>query len=251
MSGDMERTRLERTRLERTRTERTRTERTRTYVRRRGRMTRGQARAMQDLSPRYLVYWGDGTLDLPALFGRNAPLGLEIGFGMGQALVDWALRRPDWNLLGIEVYEPGLGAAMLGLEQHDIHNVRLLGTPAEDVLEHALEDASLSEVRIFFPDPWPKKRHHKRRLIQPDLARMLVRRLRPDGVLWVATDWQDYACWIADVLDGQPELRRAAPGIGSTSRPRDDTTERPRTRFEARGLRLGHQVWDLRYVRKR
>lgn len=226
-------------------------ERTRTYVRRRGRMTRGQARALQELSPRYLVPWRDGALDLPAVFGRAAPLGLEIGFGMGQALVDWALRRPDWNLLGIEVYEPGLGAAMLGLEQHGADNVRLLDAAAEDVLGRALEDASLSEVRIFFPDPWPKKRHHKRRLIQPELAAMLARRLRPDGVLWVATDWRDYACWIADVLDRQPELRRAAPDVIATTHSVDHATERPQTRFEARGLRLGHQVWDLRYVRKR
>lgn len=215
-------------------------------------MTRGQARALEHLSPRYLAAFDRAALDPQSLFGRRAPLGLEIGFGMGQALVDWALRRPDWNLLGIEVYQPGLGSVMLGLEDHGIDNVRLLEAPAEDVLAYGVADASLDEVRIFFPDPWPKKRHHKRRLIQPGLAALLVRRLRPGGVLWVATDWEDYADWISAVLDGEEALE-AAPGGAACAEGSAEPTERqrPLTRFESRGLRRGHRVWDLRYLRKR
>ncbi len=224
----------------------------RTFVRRRGRMTQGQARALAELSPRYLAHFDNAPLNPESLFGRRAPLGLEIGFGMGQALVDWALRRPDWNLLGIEVYQPGLGSVMLGLEGHGIDNVRLLDAPAEDVLAYGLAAASLDEVRIFFPDPWPKKRHHKRRLIQPALAAILVRRLRPGGVLWVATDWEDYAAWISDVLNGADKLEALPAGAVSAAGPAEVTAgRRPLTRFEARGLRRGHRVWDLRYLRKR
>lgn len=215
-------------------------------------MTRGQARALTELSPRYLAAFDNAALNPESLFGRPAPLGLEIGFGMGQALVDWALRCPDWNLLGIEVYQPGLGSAMLGLKGHGIDNVRLLEAPAEDVLAHGLADESLDEVRIFFPDPWPKKRHHKRRLLQPELAALLVRRLRPGGILWVATDWEDYAAWIRQVLDGEDALEAAPAGTVSAADTADPAAgQRPLTRFEARGLRRGHRVWDLRYLRKR
>lgn len=215
-------------------------------------MTRGQARALTELSPHYLAAFDNAPLNLESLFGRRAPLGLEIGFGMGQALVDWAVRCPDWNLLGIEVYQPGLGSAMLGLEGHGIDNVRLLEAPAEDVLAFGLADGSLDEVRIFFPDPWPKKRHHKRRLIQPALAALLARRLRPGGLLWVATDWEDYAVWISDVLDREDALEEAPAGTMSAAHPAEPAArQRPLTRFEARGLRRGHRVWDLRYLRKR
>ncbi len=233
----------------------------RTYVRRRGRQTRGQARALRELADRYLL---DPTaaadLDLARSFGRKAPLGLEIGFGMGQALVAWAQQRPEWNLLGVEVYQPGIGSAMLRLENAGSSNVRLLEAPAEWVLTHLVEPASLDEVRIFFPDPWPKKRHHKRRLVQPALARQVAERLRPGGLLWVATDWEDYAHWIIEVLDAEPGLAPRQPvrvetepdavtadaGAGARR-----AADRPLTRFEARGLRLGHRVWDLRYERKR
>lgn len=222
-------------------------------------MTSGQARALKTLSPRYLAPFDNAPVNLESLFGRRAPVGLEIGFGMGQALVDWASRCPDWNLLGIEVYQPGLGSVMLGLEAHGIDNVRLLEAPAEDVLAHGLADGSLDEVRIFFPDPWPKKRHHKRRLIQPDLAALLVRRLRPGGVLWVATDWEDYADWISAVLDGEDALEAAPAGTVTAEGPAEAAEgsaewavrQRPLTRFESRGLRRGHRVWDLRYLRKR
>lgn len=231
-----------------------------TYVRRRGRMTRGQARALEQLAERFVLTLAelpDGSAaDRPGrhrvgqeVFGRDAPLGLEIGFGMGHALLDWAVAAPDWNLLGVEVYQPGIGSALLGIERHGLDNLRLVEAAAEDVLEHALPRESLAEVRIFFPDPWPKKRHHKRRLIQPSLAAVIAERLEPGGLLWVATDWEEYAEWIVEVLDAEPLLvRERAPRVEDPDSL--DETGRPRTRFEARGLRLGHRVWDLRYRRK-
>lgn len=216
----------------------------RTYLRRRGRLTRGQARALAELSARYRLAAAGAPIDTASEFGRAAPLGLEIGFGMGQALIDWARRCPDWNLLGVEVYQPGVGSAMLGFEREHIGNVRVIEGMAEPVLADRLAPASLDEVRIFFPDPWPKKRHHKRRLIQPELAALLASRLRPDALLWVATDWAEYAAWIADVLDAEPALRPAGPPDGAAH-------DRPLTRFESRGRRLGHAVRELRYARKR
>jgi len=232
-----------------------------TYVRRRGRMTRGQARALEQLGERFVLTLAelpamagaDGSgrqLAGQALFGRDAPLGLEIGFGMGHALVDWAMTAPDWNLLGVEVYQPGIGSALLGIEHRGLDNLRLVDAAAEDVLERVLPPGSLAEVRIFFPDPWPKKRHHKRRLIQASLAAVVADRLEPGGLLWVATDWADYAAWIVAVLDAEPRLERARAARVDDPDSLDEAG-RPRTRFEARGLRLGHRVWDLRYLRKR
>tara|TARA_Y100001933_G_scaffold247531_1_gene280459 strand:- start:237 stop:977 length:741 start_codon:yes stop_codon:yes gene_type:complete len=228
-------------------------ETTQTYVRRRGRMTRGQARALEQLADRFVVPLEALSPQPAAVFqdGDDArPLGLEIGFGMGQALIEWALERPDWRLIGAEIYQPGIGSALLGIEQHDLRNLRLVEAPAEDLLTRGLGSGSLTEVRIFFPDPWPKTRHHKRRLVQPELAALVADRLAPDGLLWVATDWEPYAEWIIEVLDAEPALlRERAPRIDDDASVADN--ERPRTRFEARGLRLGHRVWDLRYRRKR
>lgn len=231
-------------------------DRHRTYVRRRGRMTRAQARALDALAARYCLAQTPERWDLAQLFGREAPVGLEVGFGMGQALVDWARERPDWNLLGIEVYQPGIGSALLGLQREELGNVRIVEAPAEQVLEDNIPPASLAEVRVFFPDPWPKKRHHKRRLVNAAFADLVASRLRPGGLMWVATDWEPYAHWIVDVLDSAEALERErAPqvsgdtGTGEEAGP--DGRGRPATRFEARGLALGHRVWDLRYQRKR
>ncbi|MEQ9005995.1 MAG: tRNA (guanosine(46)-N7)-methyltransferase TrmB [Pseudomonadales bacterium] len=219
-------------------------ERPQTYVRRRGRMTRAQARALDTLAPRYLLDSGEGAEQRPPrwadTFGREVPLGVEIGFGMGQGLVDWAQRCPDWNLLGIEVYLPGIGSALLGLDQAGAEHVRLVDAPAEWVLDHWLAPGSVDQVRIFFPDPWPKKRHHKRRLVRPDVIARVADRLKPGGLLWLATDVEAYAAWMLEVLAGEPALARDEAGA-------DD---RPRTRFEARGLALGHGVYDLRYRRR-
>ncbi len=217
----------------------------RAYIRRRGRLTVGQARALDELA-HYRLSAGSGRFDLVQCFGRQAPVGLEIGFGMGHALLDWAQARPDWNLLGVEIYQPGVGALLLGLERLGLANVRVIEAAAETVLADQLGTESLDEVRIFFPDPWPKKRHHKRRLIQPAFAALVAARLRPGGRLWLATDWQPYAEWMQMVLDAEP-LLEPDPEPESTD---ESAASRVETRFEARGLRLGHAIRDLRYRRK-
>ena len=200
-------------------------------------MTQGQRRALEELAPRYLV--DPEPNQWPAVFGRNAPLGVEIGFGMGQATLDWATSQPDLNIVGIEVYRPGMGALLAGIERLGLANLRLLEGDAALLLDSKFEAGSLDEARILFPDPWPKKRHHKRRLIQPGFARLLASRLRPGGRLLLATDWPEYAQWMREVLAAEPTLSVAAP-----------TGERPATRFEDRGRRLGHRIHDLAYQRK-
>ena len=214
----------------------------RTFLRRRGRMTQGQRRALDSLSDRYCL---DASGRQPVdseVFGREAPLGLEIGFGMGHALLAWAQQAPDWNLVGIEVYQPGIGALLLGVERLELQNVRVIEASAEPALESLFSPDSLDEVRVFFPDPWPKKRHHKRRLVQTEFLSVLGSRLKPGGKLLLATDWKPYAEWMRSVLDAHPLFRSAVDG-GFAPRPE----ARPVTNFEARGQRLGHAVWDLDY----
>lgn len=200
-------------------------------------MTQGQRRALEELSPRYLV--DPEPNQWPAVFGRSAPLAVEIGFGMGQATLDWATRQPGLNIVGIEIYRPGMGALLAGIERLGLANLRLLEGDAALLLDSKFEADSLDEARILFPDPWPKKRHHKRRLIQPGFARLLASRLRPGGRLLLATDWPEYAQWMREVLAAEPSLSVAAP-----------SGERPATRFEDRGRRLGHRIHDLAYQRK-
>ena len=199
-------------------------------------MTQGQRRALAELAPRYLV--DPEPNQWPEVFGRSAPLGVEIGFGMGQATLAWATEAPDLNLVGIEIYQPGIGALLAGIERLSLANLRLLEGDAALLLDSKFEAGSLHEARILFPDPWPKKRHHKRRLIQPAFVRLLASRLRHGGRLLLATDSADYAEWMADVLAAEPALAAVPPG------------ERPATRFEARGQRLGHRIHDLAYQRK-
>ena len=199
-------------------------------------MTQGQRRALEELAPRYLV--DPEPNQWPEAFGRNAPLGVEIGFGMGQATLEWAAEAPHLNLVGIEIYQPGIGALLAGIERLGIPNLRLLEGDAALLLGSKFEAGSLHEARILFPDPWPKKRHHKRRLIQPAFVRLLASRLRPGGRLLLATDSAEYAEWMADALAAEPGLAAVPPG------------ERPATRFEARGQRLGHHIHDLAYQRK-
>jgi tRNA (guanine-N7-)-methyltransferase len=183
--------------------------------------------------------------DLGEAFGREAPLGVEIGFGMGHALAAWAAAAPDWNLLGIEVYEPGIGALLLALKQASLDNVRVAEADAAAFLAEAMAPASIDELRVFFPDPWPKKRHHKRRLIQDEFVALAASRLKAGGRLLLATDWQPYAEWMLEVLE-RSTLENLAPS-GSGFAPR--APERIVTRFEARGERLGHDVWDLSFRR--
>jgi tRNA (guanine-N7-)-methyltransferase len=219
----------------------------RVYIRRQGRMTRAQSRALQTLFERFQVPVSAQVEDWAARFGRNAPLVLEIGFGMGQALLATAQRHPDWNCIGVEVYRPGIGALLNAVADAQLTNVRIVEGDARDVLANMLTEGTLRRVMVFFPDPWPKSKHHKRRLINPEFAALVASRLAPDGELQIATDWEHYAESMRVVLDAEPGLENLA-GDGLFARRNE---ERPTTRFEARGVRLGHQVWDLAYRRRR
>ncbi len=217
-----------------------------TYLRKRGRLTAAQARALQTHGPETIVSVPpDEILDLPTLFGRDAPVGLEIGFGSGQALLDWAEAAPDWNLIGIEVYEPGIGSLLKGMHERDLQHIRVVAQDAEAVTGEGIPESMLSEVRIFFPDPWPKKRHHKRRLIQPPFVRGLARCMRQGALLRLATDWQPYAEHMLEVLQAEEAFENLSEA-GFSER----FEARNVTRFEARGHRLGHGVWDLCYRRR-
>ena len=215
----------------------------RSYVLRAGRTTAGQSRALQELGPRYLLDFRPQPLDAAAVFGRQAPLILEIGFGMGEATAHIAQVRPGDNFLCCEVHEPGVGALLKRIGEQNIDNIRIVRHDAVQVLEQMLPPASLDGVHIFFPDPWHKTRHHKRRLIQPPLVALLASRLKPGGYLHCATDWQPYAEQMLQVLSAEPLLANTAPDYA----PRPDY--RPLTKFENRGLRLGHGVWDLVFRR--
>lgn len=217
----------------------------RSFVLRQGRFTPAQQRAFDALWPRFgLDYMStQGARDFDAIFGRSAPRVLEIGFGNGEALRFGAAQDPARDFIGIEVHAPGVGRLLNGLEADALRNVRVYHHDAVEVLSTEIADASVDEVRIYFPDPWHKKRHHKRRLVQPAFVALLVRKLAPGGRLHLATDWQDYAEQMWDVLDAEPGLRNRAGPRGHVPRP----PWRPQTHFEARGLKLGHGVRDLLY----
>ncbi|MFN3610988.1 tRNA (guanosine(46)-N7)-methyltransferase TrmB [Tepidimonas sp.] len=221
----------------------------RSFVLRAGRTTTGQAKALQTLGPRYLLPYAPAPLDADTAFGRHAPLVLEIGFGMGEATAHIARVRPDDNFLCCEVHEPGVGALLKRIGEQGIANIRILQHDAVEVLTHMLPEASLDGVHIFFPDPWHKKRHHKRRLIQPPFVALLASRLKPGGYVHCATDWQPYAEQMLAVLSAEPRLANTStdPALAGYA-PRPDY--RPLTKFEQRGLRLGHGVWDLVFVRR-
>ncbi|MGA9028760.1 MAG: tRNA (guanosine(46)-N7)-methyltransferase TrmB [Steroidobacteraceae bacterium] len=218
--------------------------RIRSYVLRAGRITAAQERALGQLWPSYGL---DATaaLDLDAVFARRAPRCLEIGFGAGEVIGALAERNPHIDYLGIEVHRSGVGRLLLHAERAGLANLRVICRDAVEVLRDALTDASLDEVLVFFPDPWHKKRHHKRRLIEPVFIAQLARKLRPDGVLRLATDWQDYAAQMLAVCNVEPLLESLSVDRTFVARP----PFRPPTRFERRGERLGHGVWDLAYRR--
>jgi tRNA (guanine-N7-)-methyltransferase len=216
----------------------------RSYVLRAGRMGTGQTRALQELGPRYVLPFSASPFDAKKAFGRDAPLSVEIGFGMGQATAEIAAARPEVNFLGIEVHEPGVGALLKRIGEMGLSNLRIVQHDAVPVLEHMIAPASLAGVCVFFPDPWHKKRHHKRRLIQPPFVRLLASRLAPGGVLHCATDWQPYAEQMLEVLSAEPLLANTAEGFASKPE------YRPLTKFEARGVKLGHGVWDLVFRRE-
>lgn len=211
----------------------------RSFVMRAGRMGPGQARAMAELGPRFVLPFEQRPLDPCAVFGRKAPLVLEIGFGMGDATVQIAHAMPHTDFLGIEVHTPGVGALLKRIGEMGLTNLRAIQHDAVEVLEHMIAPASLAGVHVFFPDPWHKKKHNKRRLIQAPFVARLASRLAPGGYLHCATDWQPYAEQMLEVLSAEPTLANTAEGYA----PRP--AYRPLTKFENRGLKLGHGVWDL------
>ncbi len=216
----------------------------RSFVLRAGRMGTGQTKALEELGPRFVLPYATTPLDWPGVFGRQAPRILEIGFGMGSATAEIARNHPENDYLGVEVHTPGVGALLKQIGELDLSNLRILQHDAVEALRHMLPEASLDGIHIFFPDPWHKKRHHKRRLIQTAFAELLASRLKPSGYLHLATDWEDYAHQMLDVLAANPHLRNTA----ETFSPRPDY--RPITKFEQRGLRLGHGVRDLVFTRR-
>lgn len=215
----------------------------RSYVLRAGRMGSGQQRALADLGPRFVIPFAPQPLDTRVLFGRDAPLVLEIGFGMGDATAQIARALPDIDFLGIEVHPPGVGALLRRIGELGLTNVRIVQHDAVEVLAQMIAPALLAGIHVFFPDPWPKKRHHKRRLIQPGFVAALAARLAPGGTVHCATDWEPYAQQMLEVLSAEPLLANTASGYAECP------AYRPQTKFEARGLGLGHGVWDLIFRR--
>ena len=215
----------------------------RSFVLRTGRTTAGQAKAFTDVGPRFLLPYTAQPMDFAASFERQAPTILEIGFGMGEATAQIAALRPQDNFLCCEVHTPGVGALLKRIAEQSLSNIRILQHDAVEVIDHMLPLASLNGAHIFFPDPWHKTKHNKRRLIQPDFVARLCTRLAPGGYLHCATDWQPYAEQMLEVLGAEPALRNTAEGYA----PRPHY--RPLTKFERRGLKLGHGVWDLVFQR--
>jgi tRNA (guanine-N7-)-methyltransferase len=211
----------------------------RSYVLRQGRVSNAQRRAHESLLPVYGVPYQPQPLDFAVLFGRTAPVVLEIGFGMGETTATIAASHPDIDYLAVEVHTPGVGSLLKLIAERGLANVRVIQHDAVDVLENMIAPGALGGIHIFFPDPWPKKRHHKRRLIQPAFVSLLASRLSAGGYLHLATDWQEYAQQMLEVLGAEPLLANTAADFA----PRPAT--RPLTKFEERGLKLGHPVWDL------
>lgn len=221
--------------------------RVRSFVLREGRLTPGQQRAFDTLWPRWGLDFRPEPLDLATLFGNTNPAYLEIGFGNGESLAQMARRHPDRNYLGVEVHRPGVGHLLLKLEEFGCDNVRLIRHDAVEVVQQMLPAACLSGVYLFFPDPWHKKRHHKRRILQPTFVDALARVIRAGGLFHAATDWQDYAEQMLATLGADSRRFENATGAGGfCARPAD----RPLTKFERRGQRLGHGVWDLIFIRR-
>jgi len=216
----------------------------RSYVLRQGRVSNAQQRAYDALLPEFGIPFAHELLDLDRVFGRSAPKILEIGFGMGETTAEIAAAHPENDYLGIEVHTPGVGSLLKQIHERGLTNVRIVQHDAIEVLTHMIPLRAFDGVHIFFPDPWPKKRHHKRRLIQPAFVALLAERMKPGACLHVATDWQDYAEQALTVLSAEPQLRNTAKGYAQ----RPDS--RPPTKFEQRGLRLGHEVWDIVFRRR-
>ncbi|WP_115719926.1 tRNA (guanosine(46)-N7)-methyltransferase TrmB [Gallaecimonas mangrovi] len=217
----------------------------RSFVRREGRLTKGQAQALDNHWPSMGLEHGMGLLDFEKVFGNNQPVVLEIGFGMGKSLVEMAGAAPELNFIGIEVHKPGVGACLMAASEAGVTNLRVFEHDAVEVLADNIADGSLHRLQLFFPDPWHKKRHHKRRIVQLEFAESLRKKLAIGGVFHMATDWENYAEHMLDVMSAAPGYKNQSPSGDYMPRPE----HRPKTKFEARGERLGHGVWDLMFER--
>ncbi|UTF58640.1 tRNA (guanosine(46)-N7)-methyltransferase TrmB [Gilvimarinus sp. DA14] len=215
----------------------------RSFVIRAGRMTEGQRKAFEAHWPKYGLSLFDGPLNPEQAFDRQAPLVLEIGFGMGDSLREMAINEPEKDFIGIEVHPPGVGRLIYTAAQNEVDNLRVYMADATDVLDDCIADNSISRLQIYFPDPWHKKKHHKRRIVQPEFVQRIRRKLAPGGVLHLATDWENYAEHMKEVMDAAEGYRNTQSDGGYSPRPE----YRPITKFEKRGERLGHGVWDLVY----
>jgi len=218
--------------------------RIRSFVTRAGRVSTGQIKALEAFGPQFCLPYAPQILDVDQVFGRHAPTVLEIGFGMGDTTATIAAAMPDTNFIGVEVHTPGVGSLLKLIGEQGLQNLRLLQHDAFEVVTHMIAPNSLAGVHIFFPDPWHKARHKKRRLIQAPFVQLLASRIAPNGYLHCATDWQDYAEQMLEVLGAEPTLENTAEGYA----PRPEY--RPVTKFEKRGLRLGHSVWDLVFKKR-
>lgn len=216
------------------------------FVLRAGRMSKRQQQALETWLSHYELPRSTTVWPLDQVFGRQAETVVEIGFGMGSTLFQMAEQQPDVNFIGIEVHRAGVGSLVASLHEHEINNVRIAAFDAVEVFDHCISDNALKGVQIFFPDPWPKKRHQKRRLINPDFVKKLVAKLKPGGFLHCATDWEDYAEQMLEVLNSESSLVNQDVKGGFVPRP----TARPLTKFEQRGTKLGHAVWDLMFHKR-
>ncbi|HEX9852874.1 MAG TPA: tRNA (guanosine(46)-N7)-methyltransferase TrmB [Woeseiaceae bacterium] len=217
----------------------------RSFVKRTGRMTAAQRRALGDLWPQFGVHFSHAALDLDQVFGRHAPRVVEIGFGNGESLVEQAAANPQLDFLGIEVHEPGVGHCLLLARQSNVSNLRIIVRDAVEVLESQITDSSLCRINLYFPDPWPKKRHHKRRILQPSFLGLVARKLVSGGTLHIATDWENYALHIDELLASDGHFRTAE----RREHAGENALDRPATKFEKRGLGRGHRIWDWRLKR--
>lgn len=217
------------------------------FVRRSGRLTLGQRTGLIDLWPQFGVDIPNGIIDLNSLFKKIQPITLEIGFGNGDSLLEMAINAPDQNFLGIEVYEAGIGRLINEANKHQLSNLKIIKADAVEVLEHHIKDDSFDTFQLFFPDPWHKKKHHKRRIIQTDFLDLISNKLQDGGTMHMATDWENYAEYMMVTLEKHPHFKNAMGAHKYSLRPE----HRPITKFERRGERLGHGVWDLIFINEK
>jgi len=213
----------------------------RSFVRREGRLTPGQQRALDELWPQFGIEHDSGLIDFDEVFGRNAPRVLEIGFGNGASLAQQAAANPDMDFLGIEVHRPGVGSLLQAIEREGLQNVRVMQEDAVEIIRDQVAASTLDKVQLFFPDPWHKKKHHKRRIVQPAFVELLSDRLKHGGLFHMATDWQHYAEHMLEVMNNMDGFSNTSTAGDYVERP----ASRPLTKFEQRGHRLGHGVWDI------